>query len=138
MIISSAFSFLPLAVNAFLGVCTIAGLKIFNPRQLLSFVDTKVFFMTHTVNDFYEFFKVTQLIRGSVGFCYNIRNTDHVTKFSHSTTSNYTRTRGSGDFECQNWQREGGGGGQISVMYGNVFEKVGVNVSTVYGQFSES
>ena len=68
----------------------------------------------------------------------NIRNTDHVTKFSHSTTSNYTRTRGSGDFECQNWQREGGGGGQISVMYGNVFEKVGVNVSTVYGQFSES
>ena len=45
VIISSAFSFLPLAVNAFLGVCTIAGLKIFNPRQLLSFVDTKVFFM---------------------------------------------------------------------------------------------
>ena len=45
VIISSAFSFLPLAVNAFLGVCTIAGLKIFNPRQLLRFVDTKVFFM---------------------------------------------------------------------------------------------
>jgi coproporphyrinogen III oxidase len=42
----------------------------------------------------------------------------------------------SGKFERKNWDREGGGSGEMSLMKGNVFEKVGVNFSKVYGEFS--
>lgn len=42
-----------------------------------------------------------------------------------------------GHFERTFWDRPEGGGGEMSVLRGRLFEKIGVNISTVFGTFSE-
>jgi coproporphyrinogen III oxidase len=52
-----------------------------------------------------------------------------------ATLSQYNQNPGK--FRLKPWLREGGGGGTMAILEGRVFEKAGVNVSTVFGEFSE-
>jgi coproporphyrinogen III oxidase len=64
---------------------------------------------------------------------------DRLTAALEAIEDEYTARHGegvAGRFERRAWQREGGGGGVMAILKGRVFEKAGVNVSTVHGEFS--
>lgn len=69
---------------------------------------------------------------------------DRICEVCESLEEEYEGSSGSApaQFERKNWVRKGegadreGGGGTMAVLHGRVFEKIGVNVSTVHGRFA--
>jgi coproporphyrinogen III oxidase len=64
---------------------------------------------------------------------------DRICREFEAIEDEFTRNSGSAPgarFERKDWERPGGGGGTMAIMKGRVFEKVGVNVSVVHGEFA--
>lgn len=60
-------------------------------------------------------------------------------KIQDAIVADLTILDGSSDFEEENWERPGGGGGRSKVIQnGNLIEKGGVNFSAVYGKLPEA
>ena len=51
--------------------------------------------------------------------------------------SEFAPTQKNALFRHKTWERDGGGGGCMALLQGQLFEKAGVNVSTVFGSFSK-
>jgi len=66
----------------------------------------------------------------------NTQATEWFTHLRDLICQKFEEIDGESKFIRKEWQRDGGGGGVMSLMKGKVFEKVGVNVSTVHGEFS--
>ena len=47
------------------------------------------------------------------------------------------KNKAPGKFEIKPWSREDGGGGEMGLLHGRVFEKAGVHISIVHGRFTE-
>ena len=56
---------------------------------------------------------------------------------SIETEGGATSEGAAGKFEIKPWTRPDGGGGEIGLLHGRVFEKAGVHISIVHGRFSE-
>jgi coproporphyrinogen III oxidase len=65
------------------------------------------------------------------------RITDYLRSLQDRICAGLETIDGTGRFQEDTWQREGGGGGRTRVLAnGGVFEKAGVNFSDVFGQMS--
>jgi len=64
---------------------------------------------------------------------------DRICATFEAIEEDFAKERGGtpGKFARTPWSRDAGGAGVMSLMKGQVFEKVGVNVSTVFGDFSD-
>src|SRR6476659_4707416 len=62
---------------------------------------------------------------------------DQMCKAFESVEETYAKHYGliPSKFIRKSWDRAGGGGGEISILKGHVFEKIGVNISKVHGKF---
>lgn len=58
-------------------------------------------------------------------------------KLESEYSGHLSKSLSPGKFESKKWLRPGGGGGEMRIMHGRVLEKVGVNVSEVFGKFSD-